>query len=41
MGANIQDREGAKILFPGIFDRFARLKVVLADGGYTGKLISF
>lgn len=37
-GANIQDREGAKILFPGIFDRFARLKVVLADGGYTGKL---
>ncbi|MGE0083819.1 MAG: IS5 family transposase [Desulfococcaceae bacterium] len=36
--ADIQDREGAKILFPGIYDRFERLKVIPGDGGYTGKL---
>lgn len=39
--AAIQDREGAKILFPGIFDRFERLKIILGDGGYTGKLIGW
>lgn len=36
--ADIQDREGAKLLFPGIFDRFQRLKAILGDGGYTGDL---
>ena len=39
--ADIQDRDGAKILFPGIFDRFERLKVILGDGGYTGSLIGW
>jgi putative transposase len=34
--AGIQDRDGAKLLFPGIFDRFARLKLILADGIYNG-----
>jgi putative transposase len=34
--AGIQDRDGAKLLFPGIFDRFSRLTLILADGIYTG-----
>lgn len=36
--AGIQDRAGAEILFPGLYDRFARLTVIFADGGYTGRL---
>lgn len=39
--AGIQDRDGAEILFPGIYDRFSRLKVILGDGGYTGRLIGW
>jgi putative transposase len=34
--AGIQDRDGAKLLFPGISDRFARLKPILADGIHNG-----
>jgi putative transposase len=37
--AGIQDRDGAKLLFPGIFDRFARLKLILADGIYNGGIV--
>ena len=37
--AAVQDRDGVKLLFPGIYDRFSRLKVILADGGYTGEII--
>lgn len=36
--AGIQDRDGAKMLLPGIFDRFERLKLILADGIYNGGL---
>lgn len=36
--AGIQDRDGAKLLLSGIFDRFARLKLILADGIYNGGL---
>ena len=39
--ANIQDRDGAKLLFTKIIGRLPRLKLVLADGGYTGKLIDW
>lgn len=36
--ADIQDRAGAELLFTGLYDRFSRLILILADGGYTGKL---
>jgi putative transposase len=34
--ANIQDRDGARLLFAQIKARFPRLKLVWADGGYAG-----
>ena len=39
--ANIQDRDGAKLLFDQIKERFPRLKLVWADGGYAGKLVEW
>jgi putative transposase len=39
--AGIQDRDGAKLLFPGIFDRFARLKLILADGIHNGGIVAW
>lgn len=45
--ANIQDRDGAKLVFkqlkpvehePGLFER---LKLVWADGGYAGQLVNW
>lgn len=39
--ANIQDRDGAKLVFKKIKKYFTRLKVIWADGGYAGKLIEF
>lgn len=39
--ANIQDRDGAKILFERMRDRFPRLKIIWADGGYAGKLLDW
>jgi transposase len=39
--ANIQDRDGAKLVFATLADRFPRLKLVWADGGYAGKLIAW
>ena len=36
--ADIQDRDGAKLLFFKIRHKLPKLKVVWADGGYTGKL---
>ncbi len=37
--ANIQDRDGAKYLLLYIADWLPRLEVVVADGGYAGKLV--
>ena len=37
--ADIQDRDGAKIVFKRIRKHFKKLKLVWADGGYAGKLI--
>lgn len=37
--ANIQDRDGAKYLLTYIADWLPRLEVVVADGGYAGKLV--
>jgi putative transposase len=39
--ANIQDRDGAKLLFQKIKGHFPRLKLIWADGGYAGKLIGW
>jgi putative transposase len=33
--ANIQDRDGATLVFATLADRFPRLKLVRADGGYA------
>lgn len=37
--AGIQDRTGAKAVFIRLLERFPRLKLIWADGGYSGKLI--
>lgn len=39
--ADIQDRDGAKLLFSNIKEQMPRLQLVWADGGYRGKLISW
>jgi putative transposase len=39
--ANIQDRDGARYLLTYIADWLPRLDVVVADGGYTGRLVSW
>jgi putative transposase len=39
--ASIQDRDGAKMLFEKVKERFPRLKLVWADGGYAGKLVNW
>ncbi len=37
--ADIQDRDGAKLVLRAIKPYFLRLKLIWADGGYAGKLI--
>jgi putative transposase len=39
--ASVQDRDGAKLLFHQLGRRFTRLKVIFADGGYTGRLVDW
>lgn len=39
--ANIQDRDGAKLVLRRIRKRYPRLKLIWADGGYAGKLIEW
>lgn len=39
--ANIQDRDGAKLLFEKVKERFPRLRLIWADGGYAGKLVDW
>jgi len=39
--ANIQDRDGAQTLLRQIKDRFPRLQLIWADGGYAGKLVDW
>lgn len=41
LAANIQDRDGAKALLEEVKDRMPRLKIIWADGGYRGKLITW
>jgi putative transposase len=40
-GANVQDRDGAKLLLAKAKGLFPRLKLIWADGGYAGKLIGW
>lgn len=39
--ADIQDRDGAKLVFKKMRQQFKRLKLIWADGGYAGKLIAW
>jgi len=39
--ANIQDRDGAKLVFEQARVRFPRLKLIWADGGYAGQLLEW
>jgi putative transposase len=39
--ANIQDRDGARIVLEKVKGRFSRLKLIWADGGYAGQLIEW
>lgn len=39
--AAIQDRDGAKLVFERIRNRFARLELTWADGGYAGRLVTW
>ena len=39
--ANVQDRDGAKQVLVAIRKRFSRLRIIWADGGYTGELIAW
>lgn len=39
--ANVQDRDGAKLVIGKIKGLFPRLHLIWADGGYAGKLIDW
>jgi transposase len=39
--ANLQDREGAKLVLVGLHQRFPRLRHLWTDQGYTGKLLDW
>jgi putative transposase len=39
--ANIQDRDGAKLVLEKIRHAFSRLRLIWADGGYAGRLINW
>ena len=39
--ANIQDRDGAKLVIDKLTGRFPRMRLVWADAGYAGKLVEW
>ena len=39
--ANIQDRDGAKLVLDIVRHTFSRLRLIWADGGYAGRLIDW
>jgi putative transposase len=39
--ADVQDRDGAKLLFRKLRGLYPRLKRIWADGGYAGKLVDW
>ena len=40
-GADIQDRDGAKLVLRNLRRRFPRLRLIWADGGYAGTLVEW
>ena len=39
--ADIQDRDGAKLLLNKLGTRFRRLQLIFADGGYAGRFVDW
>ena len=39
--ANIQDRDGAKLVLARLRHKFSRLRCIWADGGYAGQLVTW
>ncbi len=39
--ANVQDRDGAKLLLEGLRHQFSRLRRIWADGAYAGALLAW
>lgn len=39
--ADIQDRDGAKLVLTALANTFMRLRLIWADGGYAGQLIDW
>ncbi len=39
--ADVQDREGAKLVLAALAGRFPRLRLIWADGGYAGQLVTW
>jgi len=39
--ANVQDREGGKLLIKQLGTRWRRLEVIWADGGYAGRFVDW
>jgi putative transposase len=39
--ANVQDRDGARLVLAKLRGRFPRLTLLWADGGYAGKLVDW
>jgi putative transposase len=39
--ADIQDRDGAKLVLAKLVGHFPRLRVIWADGGYAGRLVDW
>jgi putative transposase len=39
--ANIQDRDGAKLVLSILLQRFGWLRCIFVDGGYAGELVSW
>lgn len=39
--ADVQDRDGAKLVLALLRDRFSRLRLIWADGGYAGALVGW
>ena len=40
-GADVQDRDGAKLVLETMRGKLPRLKLIWADGGYTGQLVGW
>ena len=39
--ANIQDRDGARLVLAKLLGRFPRLQVIWADAAYAGRLVAW